>query len=477
MPRSEDSGARWLVADLILRYARPHRALDNGEGARDAQPRIAIVSMRRIFYLTCALIAYGSLYPFHFVARSSPLGLLAVFANSLHPALDRGEIHDLLVNLLVYIPVGFFFVLDERHHHPAWRRCLNATLVGAALSLCMETAQYWAEPRSPSLIDLMTNTISAAAGAVIGVAFAHRARQAFDSMSETVLGHPSAALFLGILWFATLFTPGDWGRSGAVNQIRTMLAAPHLAPGHVLVSFSQWLGIGALAAAVIGRERAPTLLLCACLATPLRFFIPGQSPKLYDFIGAAAAVCVWYAPAFRRRLGTGMIASLLAGGLLVEGLRPWSFSGQAAHFEWIPFVSMLGSSDWAPVLLVLFRKAAFYGTAVWAIARAGAGVPGSMVFVAIELGMLEVAQVFLPGRTPETTDPVLALVLGLILLHFDHKFGADPGVGSALPGPKDGARPKTEPHGYSPAPVGLVPPSAARPGTSGIWTGGRRRGL
>jgi VanZ family protein len=438
-------------------------------------------SMRRVFYLTCALIAYGSLYPFHIVVRNSPLGVLSVFAASLHVHLDRGELHDLIVNLLIYIPVGFFFVLDERDHHPAWRRCLNATLAGAALSLCMETAQYWVEPRSPSLIDLLTNTISAAAGAILGVAFAHRARHAFDSLSETVLGHPSSALFLGILWCAALFTPGDWGRSGAVHQIRAMLAAPHFAPGHVLVSFSQWLGMGALAAAVIGRNRAPFLLLLAGLATPLRFFVPGQRPELHDFLGAAAAICVWYTPAFRRRLSTGAIAFMLAGGLLVEGLRPWHFSSRAAGFQWIPFLSMLDSPDWAPTLLVLFRKAAFYGTAVWSVARAGLGVRAATVIIGVQLGLLEVAQMFLPGRTAETTDPLLALMLGMILLHFDHKFGADPGVGTVLLEADERTSPGTAAGEYAPSALStatkVVPPAGALPTADGIWTGGRRRGL
>jgi VanZ family protein len=435
--------------------------------------------MRRIFYLTCALIAYGSMYPFHFIARDSPLGLLSVFADSLHVRLDRGEIHDLLVNLLIYIPVGFFFVLGERDHRPAWRRCVNATLAGAVLSLCMETTQYWIEPRSPSLIDLLTNTISAAAGAVLGVAFAHRARQAFDSVSETVLGHPSSALFLGILWFAALFTPGDWGRSGAIDHIRALLGAPHFAPGHLLVSFSQWLGMGALAAAVIGRNRAPTLLLWVGIATPLRFFVPGQHPELYDFLGAAAAICVWYAPAFRQRLSTRTIAVLLAGGLLVEGLRPWNFSSQAADFQWIPFISMLDSPDWAPVLLVLFRKAAIYGTCVWAVARAGFGVPGATVIITLQLGLLEMAQMFLPGRTAETSDPVLALALGAILLQFDRKFGADPGVGAVLLEPEVRTRPEPRPYapGAHPATTRLDPHATARPAAPGIGTGGRRRGL
>jgi hypothetical protein len=101
------------------------------------------------------------------------------------------------------------------------------------------------------------------------------------------------------------------------------------------------------------------------------------------------------------------------------------------------------------------------------------------VFVALQLTLLEMAQIYLPGRTAETTDPFLALVLGLILLQFDRKFGADPGVGTALPD----AEVRTAPVAgeYTPAApttsTRAVPPVAGRPATPGIWTGGRRRGL
>jgi hypothetical protein len=259
-----------------------------------------------------------------------------------------------------------------------------------------------------------------------------------------------------------------------------MLSGPYLAPGHIFVSFSHWLGAGALAAAVVGRNRAPVVLLVACLAVPFRFFIPGQHPERYEFMGVAAALCVWYIPALQRRLSTERIAFLLVAGLCIDGLRPWNFSGHAAGFEWIPFVSMLNSPDWAPTLLVLFRKCAIYGTAVWAIARAGAGILGASVFTGVLLAALEMAQMFLPGRTAETTDPLLALILGVILLHFDHKFGADPGVGTALPKRQVAASPglgEHEPAGVRTMPRGVPSAKNGRPASSGVWTGGRRPGL
>ena len=47
--------------------------------------------MRRIFYLTCALIVFGSLYPFHFVLRDSPAGAIQAFRASLDFVLNAPE--------------------------------------------------------------------------------------------------------------------------------------------------------------------------------------------------------------------------------------------------------------------------------------------------------------------------------------------------------------------------------------------------
>ena len=158
----------------------------------------------------------------------------------------------------------------------------------------------------------------------------------------------------------------------------------------------------------------------------------------------------------------------MAAGLAVDELRPWHFVDHAGGFEWVPFASML-ELTWTTALPILFRKAAVYGTAVWAIARAGIGITGSAVLVAALLACLLGAQIFLPGRTAETTDPVLALVLGLILLRLDHKHGAHPGRGTPLSRRRAAPSPASDPW-----PALLRPPSHSPAPGRKIWTGGRR---
>src|SRR5208283_78968 len=211
------------------------------------------------------------------------------------------------------------------------------------------------------------------------------------------------------------------------------------------------------------------------LALPLRFLIPGQHPQPYEFAGAAAAIVCWHATPIRRRLSPLLIALLLVSGLVVDELRPWHFVHRAGRFEWIPFAALLDLT-WTTALPILFRKAAIYGTVVWSIARAGLGIPPAALLVATLLGALEAIQIFLPGRTAETTDSLLALIVGLILLRLDHKYGPDPGAGSGLPPRPAALDPPSKADSAPPAapsrPRGPAPSSAA-----GIWTGGRRSGL
>jgi VanZ family protein len=64
---------------------------------------------------------------------------------------------------------------------------------------------------------------------------------------------------------------------------------------------------------------------------------------------------------------------------------------------------------------VLIEKIFYYGTAIWLLRAAGAGLARSVSVVAVVLASIEIAQIHLPGRTPEITDPILAVLIGFVL--------------------------------------------------------------
>src|SRR5882724_7729315 len=72
---------------------------------------------------------------------------------------------DVLLNVLLFIPLGAGLRLLGR----SWRQ---VTLLGAALSFAIETAQYFAiSGRDASLGDLLTNTAGAALGALLAASW------------------------------------------------------------------------------------------------------------------------------------------------------------------------------------------------------------------------------------------------------------------------------------------------------------------
>jgi VanZ family protein len=92
----------------------------------------------------------------------------------------------------------------------------------------------------------------------------------------------------------------------------------------------------------------------------------------------------------------------------------------ANRFEWIPLASAL-QADWQSVLRVLVQKAFYYGITVWMLRhmmpgyRTAALLTAALLTAAL-LAVIEAAQVWIPGRTPEITDPLLALVWGEVFL-------------------------------------------------------------
>ena len=78
---------------------------------------------------------------------------------------------ELLVNIVVFIPFGFFLAefLATRKRFGTWRRIGLVTLSGFALSLCVELLQLLLKVGYFESADLVMNTLGAAIGAAVPV--------------------------------------------------------------------------------------------------------------------------------------------------------------------------------------------------------------------------------------------------------------------------------------------------------------------
>ena len=114
------------------------------------------------------VIAYGSLYPFSFQSRAgSPLRNLA----GTYGLPDSRA--DILANILLYLPFGFFATQALRRRAAVFQ-VAAVTFAGMALSTAMELLQFYVPGRDSSLADVGSNTLGSLLGACAGVLLAGR---------------------------------------------------------------------------------------------------------------------------------------------------------------------------------------------------------------------------------------------------------------------------------------------------------------
>jgi VanZ family protein len=172
--------------------------------------------------------------------------------------------YDLILNTAAYLPFGFFVGLMPRESTGAVRLAI-AVVVGALLSLAMETMQMYLPTRHASVADLISNTGGAALGGMLAALFArsptasHRLASARERWFL-----PGAAGDIGLsllaIWLAVQANPGiplfaamyDAAARPLSGPVPTDLAATLVESAQ---SAFQLLGVG-LFVAVLMRERS-----------------------------------------------------------------------------------------------------------------------------------------------------------------------------------------------------------------------------
>jgi VanZ family protein len=313
---------------------------------------------------------------------------------------------DVLANVAIYVPLGVSAWFFLRRRLGAGQAAVAATAFGALLSLTAEYVQRWQPLRVPTLVDALANI----AGTAIGVGIAATAAGWTRHRHRTGQGIDTAALSLLVVMAAWLLFPFVPISSQAELQARSS-AFLHAGTGVWLRAVSMtavWLSAGHMLAAVL-RHNSLTILRASTLLIPARVMLSGSQPQWTDFAGALAG-CVLFAS----RVPLSATAALLILVVAIRGLAPGS--GEAAGtFVWLPFGGFLGQS-WSAAASTLLEKLVFYGGTIWSVARCGVNGRFATGGIAILLGAIEALQVWIPGRTPEITDPILAILLGLLLV-------------------------------------------------------------
>ncbi|HEX2829662.1 MAG TPA: VanZ family protein [Burkholderiales bacterium] len=205
--------------------------------------------------------------------------------------LYTGEPIEVVANVLLFLPLGFFYRIARPRLRSAW----HALAIGALVSLGIEAVQFFEPARSPSPLDVATNALGAWLGALAAGRVARAAASGGHLVGWLALQLPLMGLIyllVPLLWIDSLSAIGDGAR---------LVLAP------LLAAFGAVLLGGMQRHYFAPTQGAPPLRTAGYAAV---WFVAGAFPALANrpivvAAGAAAAagVCWWYGSAAQRAEG------------------------------------------------------------------------------------------------------------------------------------------------------------------------------
>jgi VanZ family protein len=385
----------------------PHRS-----PSRRAHPAPAHVPSLRpltaLVWLLLGLIAYGSLYPFAWdFARPQPF-------------IVRGPVGriDLIENIVLFVPLGCALAWLARQRAASVSRCL----AWAVASLVFAAALQWLQrylPRTPAASDVAFNALGYALGWVLGHA-------SHAMLQQTLARHSGwrqldrTALLLVLLWLVAEWFPliPALDVSTVWANVKSLWTHNPWQPRRMLVHAGMaCIGLHAVAAvltSVRGQRPGPWLpMLVAGLVVAGKFLMLGQAPGAAVPAGIALGVLLWLVC---RQLwhGSGGVWMVALATYLLEALAPYALSDVARPMEWIPFASSLRTGVATVLSSVAFEVLCFVAV-LWAVARRGLVLSWAAAALALLALACEWLQQYLPGRTPEVTSVVTALLSGAVV--------------------------------------------------------------
>jgi VanZ family protein len=376
------------------------------------------------------LLIYGTLFPFSDWQNpeSSPWSLM--WRRGLHNASKA----DVLTNLLVYMPLGLLLMRMLSGRRCTWCTVLLVTLASTSLSLTLEYLQAHLPGRVPSFADVMLNTSGGLAGALLALGM-----RADTAIGEKLHGiryryiHPGPLANLGLLtlflWTLSQLSPLvpsiDLGnlRHGLKPLWHTLENPASLEWIRVLEYSLSIIAVGVMSSTLL-RLRYRAVLIFTCFVSfvlLLKIPVVGRQLSLEALlgmvIGLSFTALMYDRPQRLRLVGAvcAILVMILASGLYVSAN---TIATDLSTFNWIPFRShisnnLTGLIDilaglWPFVALSYIARLATTSTQRLKLILMGALVVFPLMFA------LEWYQQYLPGRSPDITDAVIATIAWLL---------------------------------------------------------------
>ncbi len=366
--------------------------------------------MLPLFVFFAFLILYGTLYPFAAVDTAQVWDILPRFLDSLHHRPGRG---DVLSNVVLFLPFGFFGMQALLQRAPRLARLILVCVLGAGLSFFIECTQTFIVGRDTSVFDFALNSFGTFVGSCAGWIDWNR------RLADGLKSHRPPSIFpvlllgawLGFRLFPYVPTIDFQHVKDAIKPLLTGV----ISPMDVLRHFIVCLVIGRLLQSMLTPGRAlvamPVLVLGVIAAKP---FLMTRVMNLSEIIGATAAVMLWVSVLARLPFRTSILALLLALQVTVQGVIPFQLTAHAIEFSLVPFKGFEGGSM-AINLQAFLEKVFLYGSLIWLLVQSKMKLGVAITASVVLLTVIELVQTQLDGRVSEITDPLLAVIMGGVL--------------------------------------------------------------